>query len=100
ESKAQRLAVVGISAFLFISPLTAAKKAADPKKVDHTFEQIKLLVDVYQQVVQNYVDEVDPQNLIYGAAAGMVGTLDPFSQFMVPEAREEMQTVTEGQFGG
>jgi len=49
---------------------------------------------------QNYVDEVDAQNLIYGAATGMIATLDPFSHFMVPEAREEMQTVTEGQFGG
>ncbi len=83
----------------------AVKKPAAPpptqqQQVDRTFEQIKLLVDVYQQVVQNYVDEVDAQNLIYGAAAGMVATLDPFSQFMVPEAREEMQTVTEGQFGG
>jgi hypothetical protein len=71
----------------------AAKKggvADGQKQVDHTFEQIKLLVDVYQQVVQNYVDEVDPQNLIYGAASGLVGTLDPFSQFMIPEAREEM----------
>lgn len=87
----------------FLNPLHAAKKPASPKeepKADKTFEQLKLLLDVYQQVYQNYVDEVDAQNLIYGAAAGMVSTLDPFSQFMVPEAREEMQTVTEGQFGG
>src|SRR5437868_6775267 len=83
------------------APGMALKKAQDSKnQVDQTFEQIKLIVDVYQQVVQNYVDEVDPQSLVYGAASGMVGTLDPFSQFMVPEAREEMQTVTEGQFGG
>lgn len=83
-------------------PLFAVKKAPadDQKQVDHTFEQIKLLLDVYQQVLQNYVDEVDPQNLIYGAATGLVSTLDPFSQFMLPEAREEMQTITEGQFGG
>src|SRR5689334_21675237 len=83
-------------------PSTAAKKEPAKNKdgVDHTFEQIKLLVDVYQQVVQNYVDEVDPQSLIYGAASGLVGTLDPFSQFMVPDANDEMRTVTEGQFGG
>ncbi len=86
------------------SPVSAAKKPTPPKdnakQADRTFEQIKLLLEVYQQVNQNYVEEVDSQNLIYGAAAGMVATLDPFSQFMVPEAREEMQTITEGQFGG
>jgi carboxyl-terminal processing protease len=88
----------------FLSTPSIAAKKPEPvdkqKNVDQTFEQIKLLVDVYQQVLQNYVEEVDSQNLIYGAATGLVQTLDPFSQFMVPEAREEMQTVTEGQFGG
>ncbi len=84
-----------------IGPVHAAKKA-EPKTVeqDKTFEQLKILIDVYQQVVQNYVEEVDSQSLIYGAATGMIATLDPFSQFMVPDAREEMRTITEGQFGG
>jgi carboxyl-terminal processing protease len=83
------------------APAHPAKKAdANAVDQDKTFEQLKLLIDVYQQVVQNYVEDVDSQKLIYGAAAGMIATLDPFSQFMVPEAREEMQTITEGQFGG
>lgn len=96
----------GLTTALLVATMSVcslgAKKVSttEAPKVDRTFEQIKLLVDVYQQVIQNYVDEVDSQNLIYGAASGLVGTLDPFSQFMVPEAREEMQTVTEGQFGG
>lgn len=86
---------------LLIFPAAAAKKPTETKpKQDQTFEQIKLLLDVYQQVTQNYVEEVDSKELIYGAASGLVNTLDPFSQFMVPEAREEMQTATEGQFGG
>jgi len=82
--------------------LAASKAKAESKQptIDQTFEQLKLILDVYQQVNQNYVEEVEPQKLIYGAAAGIVNTLDPFSQFMLPEAREEMQTTTEGQFGG
>lgn len=78
----------------------AAPNSKSNSHVDQTFQQLKLLLDVYQQVSQNYVEEVDSQNLVYGGAAGMVSILDPFSQFMVPEAREEMQTATEGQFGG
>lgn len=86
---------------LLIVPAGAAKKTPDKKpQQDQTFEQIKLLLDVYQQVTQNYVEDVDSKELIYGAASGLVNSLDPFSQFMVPEAREEMQTATEGQFGG
>lgn len=73
-------------------PLTAA--------LDQTYEQIKLLVEVFQHIRQDYVDEIDPKSLIYGAAAGMVAKLDPFSQFLEPDERKEMQTETEGQFGG
>ncbi len=96
----KRAALFLLAGAVLTIPAAAAKKKPAGDKVDRTFEQIKLIVDVYQQVLQNYVDDVEAQNLIYGAAAGMISTLDPFSQFMVPEAREEMQTITEGQFGG
>jgi len=90
-------------ALIFISIGTAFSATPAPDKKsqgDQTFEQIKLILDIYQKIRQNYVEDVDSQQLIYNAAAGMVGGLDPFSQFMVPEAREEMQTTTEGHFGG
>jgi carboxyl-terminal processing protease len=67
---------------------------------DKTYEQLKILVDVLNYVQENYVDEPDSQKLIYGAASGMIRTLDPFSQFMDPEAHGEIKTETEGQFGG
>lgn len=67
---------------------------------DKTYEQLKLLIDVLGFVSDNYVDEPETQKLIYGAAAGMVRTLDPYSQFMDPETHREMKTETEGQFGG
>ncbi len=68
--------------------------------VNQAYEQIKLLVDVLQHVREQYVEDVDQKKLIYGAAAGIVRTLDPFSQFMEPEAHKEMKTETSGQFGG
>ncbi len=68
--------------------------------VDTTYERIKLLVDVLQYIREQYVEEVEPKTLVYGAAAGMARTLDPFSQFMEPEAHKEMKTETHGQFGG
>ncbi|MGQ0645732.1 MAG: S41 family peptidase [Elusimicrobiota bacterium] len=67
---------------------------------DAAYGQIKLLVDVLQHIREQYVEEVERKDLIYGAAAGMVRTLDPFSQFMEPEAHREMRTETEGEFGG
>jgi carboxyl-terminal processing protease len=76
---------------------------ADPKEAsaaarlegeDKTYEQL------INYIQENYVDPVDTQKLVYGAAGGMVRTLDPFSQFMEPEAHREIKAETEGEFGG
>ena len=67
---------------------------------DRTYEQLKLIVDILDYIKENYVEEVDTQKLIYGAATGMVKTLDPFSQFMEPEVHKDIKSETEGQFGG
>jgi carboxyl-terminal processing protease len=61
---------------------------------------MKQLVDVLGYIQDNYVEEVDTQKLVYGAAEGMVRTLDPFSQFLEPDMNREMKSETEGQFGG
>jgi carboxyl-terminal processing protease len=51
-------------------------------------------------VEANYVQEVEPEKLIYGAIRGMLRTLDAHSSFMPPDVYREMQVETEGQFGG
>jgi carboxyl-terminal processing protease len=47
-----------------------------------------------------YVDEVDDAQLFADAAAGMVSSLDPHSEYLMEEELEEMRTLTQGQFGG
>src|SRR5437660_10855395 len=67
---------------------------------DQTYEDVKMLVEVLNLIRDNYVQEVETKKLVYGAAAGMVHVLDPFSQFLEPDAHKEMKTETEGEFGG
>jgi carboxyl-terminal processing protease len=73
---------------------------ATASNIDRTLDELKIVAEVFDYIHQNYVTERDTKSLVYGAAHGMVRTLDPFSQFMEPEAHKEMQTETEGQFGG
>ena len=75
-----------------------APVAQNPR--DRTYEQMNLLVDVLNYIQENYADEPDTQQLVYGAASGMVRSLDPFSQFMEPGVSREIKAETEGQFGG
>ncbi len=67
---------------------------------DQTYEDMKMLVEVMNLIRDNYVQPIENKKLVYGAASGMVRNLDPFSQFLEPDAHKEMKTETEGEFGG
>ena len=61
---------------------------------------LQLLARVIATIQHNYVEEVEGEKLIIDALKGMVNSLDPYSQFMTPEARKEMEMETKGKFGG
>jgi len=67
---------------------------------DETYKQINLLLDVLKYTEENYVDEVDRNKLLISAIKGMLKPLDPFTQFLEPDAYKELKVETEGQFGG
>jgi carboxyl-terminal processing protease len=76
---------------------TSASKAVDPAT---TYEHLKLFTDVLAIIQNQYVDETEPRDVIYGAVRGMLRTLDPHSSFLDPESYREMQVETSGSFGG
>ena len=68
--------------------------------LDNTYQHLKVIVDVLELIKESYVEPIDPVKLVYGAAKGMVGELDDFSQFMEPDVYERVKSDTEGEFGG
>lgn len=64
------------------------------------YEELKLFSEGLDRIQMNYVEEVEPKKLIYGALSGMSRSLDPFSQFMEPDVYKETKVETEGEFGG
>ena len=65
-----------------------------------TYEELKVFTEVLSLVQKNYVEDVKPKDLVYGAIKGMLSTLDPHSSFMPPDIYKEMQVDTKGEFGG
>src|SRR5471030_436572 len=84
----------------FLAVLLVVCSPAVRSAVDQTYEDMKMLVEVMNLIRDNYVQEIETKKLVYGAAAGMVRVLDPFSQFLEPDAHKEMKSETEGEFGG
>jgi carboxyl-terminal processing protease len=65
-----------------------------------SYKQLQIFADVLEKVEQNYVEEVDMEDLIYGAIDGMLKTLDAHSSFLKPDLYRELQVETKGTFGG
>jgi carboxyl-terminal processing protease len=70
------------------------------KNSDQTYEGLRLFSDVIAEIEKNYVEPVDSKKLIQNAIEGMVQSLDPHSAFLPPEAYEDLQSETKGEFGG
>ncbi len=65
-----------------------------------SYNDLRVFAEVLSMVQRNYVEEVIPEDLVYGAIRGMLNTLDPHSAFMPPDIYEEVQVDTRGEFGG
>ena len=86
------------------SPSDAVNAQEETKKEDtgpqDLYSQVELFSYVLTTVQSEYVVEKKPKELIYGALSGMVGALDPHSQFLPPDDYKDLKTETEGKFGG
>ena len=79
---------------------TTSKKETQEKKDAQLYDNLELFATVVDLVQREYVDDVKPKDLIYGALEGMLASLDPYSQFLDPETYQELKVETEGEFGG
>jgi carboxyl-terminal processing protease len=75
-------------------------RAADQK--DSPDVNLDIFASVLEKVRTSYVDgtNLNYRALIHSALKGMVGSLDPHSEFMDAEDYQQLQDDTEGQFGG
>lgn len=64
------------------------------------YEQLDLLMNIFQKVREEYVDEVDDSEVIEAAIQGMLSSLDPHSTYMNPEYFERSRVQMEGSYGG
>lgn len=84
---------------LFLAPLPGTKSRV-AAVVSEDYEKFRIFTDVVGIVKENYTEEVDTEELIYGAVKGMLRELDPHSSFMTRDEYNEMKVDTKGAFGG
>jgi carboxyl-terminal processing protease len=87
----------GVICGVVISAVSATARASD---ADVAYKKLRVFSQVLTYVQASYVDDVDPQRLIYDAIVGMLSRLDPHTQFLPAEMYEKLREDTAGEFGG
>ncbi|MGB7243053.1 MAG: PDZ domain-containing protein, partial [Sulfitobacter sp.] len=89
--------LAGVVATTQIAGPLLAQEAA---KAGNVYEQLDLFGDIFERIRAQYVEEVEPGELIEAAINGMLVSLDPHSSYLSPEDAASMRVQTRGEFGG
>lgn len=93
-----------VTALLISGSVGAANETVPPvekpTKAVLPLNELRTFADVFDRIKQAYVEEVDDKTLLNNAIKGMLTELDPHSAYLEPEAFEDLQINTMGEFGG
>src|SRR5258706_16332228 len=96
---ARRTIVIAICS-LIVSAFVAGFKLADNDYFFKINKSIDIFGRVYKEVTLNYVDEVDPEKFMEAGIDGLLGTLDPYTNFISESESDEVELITTGKYGG
>jgi carboxyl-terminal processing protease len=91
--------------FALIPGAAAQGNLQQPSGTGNTQSQVRnytsIMQNVYDFIIRNYVEEVDPRIIFEGAMNGMFGALeDPYSTFLSESDMKDLNDTTQGSFGG
>lgn len=87
---------------LLLSVLPAAVPVlrADQKDDFNLDRNTEIVVNMMRALSDEYVDDVSADDLMKSAAAGMVSTLDPYTEYLPEEKMSDFEVLTTGKYGG
>ena len=96
------MAAVGGAALgaVIATQLAGPLVAQEARRSTTVYENLDLFGDIFERIRAQYVEEVEPRDLIEAAINGMLTSLDPHSSYMPPKEFGDMQVQTRGSFGG
>jgi len=92
-----RIKVILVASVLLVSILFLSAFGS------RNFEIVKnldIFASLFRELVLNYVEEIDPSELVQTAIDEMLYTLDPYTTFIPESQLEEIQFMTTGTYGG
>jgi carboxyl-terminal processing protease len=95
------LALISVAIIWVVGLGEATEEVATPREEEKSiWSYVKLFDAVAFNVNSNYVDTVNPEELVKAGIKGMMKTLDPFSVLQDVKAHDRLIEMTEGKYEG
>lgn len=89
--------------FWLVLPVAAVVALSFSKPAERYFEIAKnldIFATLFKEVNALYVEEVNPNHLVRTGIDAMLGSLDPYTNYIPEDEVEDFRTVNTGQYGG
>jgi len=89
--------------FIFSASMLLIGFQSFAQKSNNDFEiskNLDIFTELYKQLDLNYVDQINPGDLVKTGIDAMLGTLDPFTNYIPESDIEDYKLMTTGQYGG
>ena len=97
--KQASLVCAGVAGGILIS-LQFSAMAEKDVRANLPIEELRTFAEVFNAIKQGYVEPIEDKKLIAHAISGMLSNLDPHSSYLDADAFKDLQTSTQGEFGG
>jgi carboxyl-terminal processing protease len=100
---AERLLLIVLVTALLAGGIMVSRAQGDPERDEREerfWEFARVFAEVYHIVNEYYVEEPDPEIMFRAAINGMMGALDPHSQYMPADSFTQLEKDTGGEFSG
>ncbi len=85
---------------LFLFPGQVLSTEISQKDREQTYKKLELFSNILSILQENYVEEINTDQVIEGAINGLLHALDPHSSYLTPQSFQELQDETQGSFTG
>ncbi len=87
---------------LLLTPAMVAASGTEgtPTRAQLSLDDLRTFTDVFNQVRNNYVEELDDHVLMNAAIRGMLSELDPHSSYMEPDEFRQLTDDSRGRYSG
>lgn len=90
--------IIGVTTSLSVNVFAFKQTATDNHGLP--IDELKKFSEVYARIKQDYVEEIDEQEVMSNAIRGMLNGLDPHSNYLDEQDFKDLQISTSGEFGG